>query len=89
MDRVDSPAARPSAISSRSANVKHRSFNPRPRRGRTPAASTKTRRPVRRLESMTATASVMNPPSAITCQNCCNRSGRTKIEYSATTTPNQ
>jgi hypothetical protein len=33
---------------------------------------------------MTATASVMKPPSAITCQNCCNKSGRMKIEYSAT-----
>jgi hypothetical protein len=31
----------------------------------------------------------MNPPSAITCQNRCNRSGRTKIEYSATASPNQ
>jgi len=27
---------------------------------------------------------VMNPPSDMTCQNCCNRSGRMKIEYSAT-----
>jgi len=26
----------------------------------------------------------MKPPSAITCQNCCNKSGRMKIEYSAT-----
>jgi hypothetical protein len=31
-----------------------------------------------------ATASVMKPPSAITCQNRCNRSRRMKIEYSAT-----
>jgi hypothetical protein len=31
----------------------------------------------------------MNPAQAITCQNRCNRSGRMKIEYSATTTPNQ
>jgi hypothetical protein len=61
-----------------------RPFNPRPRRGRTPPASTSTRRPVRRLVSITSTASVMKPLSAITCQNCCNKSGRTKIEYSAT-----
>jgi len=26
----------------------------------------------------------MKPPSDMTCQNCCNRSGRMKIEYSAT-----
>jgi hypothetical protein len=31
----------------------------------------------------------MKPPSAITCQNRCNRSGRMKIEYSATASPNQ
>jgi hypothetical protein len=84
IERIDSPAARPTEISSRSANVRQRPFSPRPRRGRTSPASTRTRRPVRRLVSITATASVMKPPSAITCQNRCNRSGRMKIEYSAT-----
>ncbi len=42
------------------------------------------RRRIRRLVSITATASVMKPPSDMTCQNRCNRSGRMKIEYSAT-----
>jgi len=33
---------------------------------------------------MTSTASAMNPPSDMTRQNRCNRSGRMKIEYSPT-----
>src|SRR5215218_1558356 len=36
MARTESPRARPSAISSRCANVKHRPLRFRPRRGRTP-----------------------------------------------------
>jgi transposase len=34
IERIDSPPARATAISSRSENVKHRPFRPRPRRGR-------------------------------------------------------
>jgi len=59
-------------------------LQPRPRRGRTPPASTSTRRPLRQLVSITSTASMMKPPSDMACQNCCKRSRRTKIEYSAT-----
>jgi len=39
IERIDSPAARASAISSRSAKVTHRPFRSRPRRGRTPPAA--------------------------------------------------
>jgi len=80
IERIDSPTARPNAIFSRSANGKHGLCKSPPRRGRTPPASTGTRRPVRRLVSITATASVMNPPPCITCQNRCKSSERMKID---------
>ncbi len=43
-------------------------------------ASRSTRRPVRLLVSIGATAPVMNSPACIPAQNTCNRSGLTKIE---------
>jgi len=45
MVRMESPRARPSAISSRCANVRHRPLRPQPRRGRTPPAAASQRLP--------------------------------------------
>ena len=45
------------------------------RRGLTPPAKTRTRRPVRRLVLIGATASVMKSPACIPAQKTCKRSG--------------
>jgi len=69
--RIDSPPARPSAISSRSANVKHRPFRLRPRRGRTPPLAITHRVPCLRYVPAACAASVMNSPRCSAAQNTC------------------
>jgi hypothetical protein len=69
MARMESPRARPSAISSRCANVRHRLLKPRPRRGRTPPAAASQRLPCLRELPAAIAASLMNSPAAMPAQN--------------------
>jgi hypothetical protein len=69
--RIDSPAARPNAISSRSAKLKYRPFTLRPRRGRTPPLATTHRAPCLRYVPAASAASVMNSPPCNAAQNTC------------------
>jgi hypothetical protein len=63
------PSARRTAISSRSVNVNYRPMRSRPRRGRTPPASIRSRFPVRLLVPSGSTAPVMKSPACILAQN--------------------
>lgn len=75
MLRTDSHAARPNAISSRSANDRYRPTRSRPRRGRTPLQAFSHRRPFTRYVPASAAASMTNAPRWIAAQNGCTRSG--------------
>jgi hypothetical protein len=77
---IDSPRARPKAISSRSENVRQRPLRSRPRRGLTPPAAASQRVPCLRYVPASAAASVMNSPRAIAAQNRCTTSGSIRSE---------
>ena len=83
--RTDSPAATPTAISSRSANDRYRPCRFRPRRGLTPPAAASNRRPVLRLVPTASAASLRNWPACNAAQNRCTNSGRYANDNSATT----
>ena len=85
--RIDSPPARPTAISSRSANVKQRPFRSRPRRGRIPLSAISHRVPFSRYVPASAAATVTNSPRAIATQNTCPTSGTIRSENRAITPP--
>jgi hypothetical protein len=79
INRSDSSAARPTAISSRSANDKQRPFRLRPRRGCTSPAVASHRVPFFLYVPASSAASVVNSPRCIAAQNVCTISGTNPI----------